>query len=276
MLRPMDRTFPRLRIAASAVLFASVGVAAAAAPPGVPAAAWAEIRMLAGGILLAAAIGPRNLAEAVRGRARRRLALAAVAMALFQWTFFAAVERSGPVDAALFSTAAAPLVARLIERGRGAGVAISAAFLAMACALAPSAGLALCLLAGGWYAGYTIFAARDRGLAATCAALLASGVALLPSSLATPAPVLLSAKGLAVAAYIAVAGTALAYWLYATALREVAPASALAVQIVQPLAAMALGAVLTGAGIDARAVLVAFLCVASSAALFFQPQGVKP
>jgi DME family drug/metabolite transporter len=274
----MNRSFADLRIAASAVLFASVGLAADAAPPGIPAVAWAEVRMLAGGLVLALAIGPRGLAGAARGRSPWRLALAALAMALFQWTFFVAVERAGAVDAALFSTACAPLAARLVER-HGAGwlrTAGASALLAAACALSPSGGLAPCLLAGAWYAAYTVLAASDHGLAATCAALLGSGVALMPSSLASPPAALLSATGIAAAAYIAVAGTALAYWLYATGLRQVAPARALSIQLLQPLATMALAAGFAGAAIDARGALVAFLCVASPAALFIPPRGVNP
>jgi len=269
MLRSMDRTLSHFRIAGSALLFASVALAASAAPADIPAVAWAEVRLLGGGMLLALVVGSGRVLAALRTRGRGRLALAALAMALFQWTFFAAAERAGPVYAALVSTAAAPLAARLLERGAGgAATLLAAALLGTACAISPPTGITLSLASGACYAAYTVAASRDAGLAATCAALIASGLALLPLAFGAPVAALLSPGGLAIGAYVAVAGTTLAYWLYATGLRRVSPAAALAIQLVQPLATLAAAMAFPGARIDRFAFAAAFLCVASSAALF--------
>jgi len=268
MLRSMDRTLSHFRIAGSALLFASVALAASAAPADIPAVAWAEVRLLGGGMLLALVVGSGRVLAALRTRGRGRLAVAALAMALFQWTFFAAAERAGPVYAALLSTAAAQLAARLLERGAGgAATLLAAALLGTACAISPP-GIILSLASGACYAAYTVAASRDAGLAATCAALIASGLALLPLAFGAPVAALLSPGGLAIGAYVAVGGTTLAYWLYATGLRRVSPAAALAIQLVQPLATLAAAMAFPGARIDRFAFAAAFLCVASSAALF--------
>lgn len=246
-------------VAAAALLFASAGFASRFAPPGVPAALFGVIRLLVGGILLAACLGPRAVATALSALPRAPLCMAAVAMALFQWSYFAAVEAGGVAIATLVSAAASPVFADAIDafctrtwpdRKRLAGACLVA--LGVACLAhgngATGASLMLSLLAGAAYAGYATAAAeleQDKaggGIASTAISLVFAGMILLPG--ARPgAAAIFSPQGLLVAAYLGIAATALAYALFATALRQLAPARALAILLLQPLAAVLLGVI---------------------------------
>jgi drug/metabolite transporter (DMT)-like permease len=79
------------QVGVAAVLFASAGVASRLAPPGISVATFGVARLLVGGVVLAAIGRSRRPAELVSWRAGGLLALAAVAMAGFQWCYFAAV-----------------------------------------------------------------------------------------------------------------------------------------------------------------------------------------
>ena len=274
----METAGATVRIAASAALFASAGIVASLGPQGLPASFWGEVRMGLGGLALALALGPRALLAALRSAPPSRLALAAGAMALFQWLFFAGVERSGAMACAWWSATAAPLAARGWELVRGESRAFGPSAASLACFAIGLAldgggaqGLACGVGAGFAYAAYTAAARGSSGLASTCLALLAAGAFLLGPSSGTAPAALATASGLAICGYLALAATALAYWLYVTGLAVVPPSHALAIQLVQPIAATALSAMLLGASIEGADAARAALCLASSAFLVLQP-----
>lgn len=272
---PTMRTAPWC-VAASAMLFASASIASRLAPAGVPAALFGVVRLLLGGLFLAGLLGPRAIGGALRGLPRAPLAAAALAMALFQWSYFAAVERAGVGVASLVSAGASPLFADAFALAR-AGRRPSAAFLAEAAltvlglAIAgyssmSAAATGLSLVSALAYATYTTAAARlergwtGGGLASTAAALVVAGLVLLPASGGDIAA-MFSPSGLLVAAYLGLIATALAYALFVSALRRVSAAGALAILLIQPLAAVLFGATLLGEPISGP-VLVAGATIA--------------
>src|SRR5690349_2974771 len=219
------------RVVAASLLFASAGFASRFAPPGVPAALFGVIRLLIGGMILTAFLGPRAVGSALLTLPRAPLVAAAVAMALFQWSYFAAVEAGGVAIATLVSAAASPVFADAIDafrrrtwpqRNRLAGACLIA--LGVACLAqsddATGASLTLSLFAGAAYAGYANSAARleqgqaGAGIASTATALVFAGLILLPGA-ASGAAAIFSPRGLLVAAYLGTAATALAYALFA-------------------------------------------------------------
>lgn len=260
-----------LSILASALLWASAGPACALLPAATGSAAVAAGRLLVGAVALALHAGPRRFAVALPMLPRVPLAAAAVAMALYQWSFIAAVSRAGVAASAFVAAVAAPFFAgafAALARGAHPGprwavaAAVGAAGL---CALdASRAGLALALASGAAYALYTLASARlgqGHGLAepATAVALLAAGLALLPAA-AGGFGGLPTARTLAITAWLGLGCTALAYRLFAVGLRAVAAGRALALLVAEPIAASLLAVLLgeraRGAGIPGFVLLV--------------------
>lgn len=247
-------------VLASALLWASTGVACALLPAATPAAAIAAARLLVGGSALALGAGRRSFLADLATLPRWPLAAAALAMALFQWSFIAAVPRAGVAVTAFASAAVAPFLAdacALLGRGgqatlrwAAAASCCTAGMLALALHAFP-AGLALALASGVAYAAYTMAAAKlgtggqAAGPAASAACLLAAAMALLPGA-AVGLPSLLTMRALAVIAWLGLACTALAYRLFAAGLRTLPPSSALALLVAEPVAALLLGVLLLG------------------------------
>ena len=269
-------------IAAAAALFASAGLASRYAPPGVPAAVFGVARLLVGGVILAGYLGPRALATALRVLPAAPLAIAAIAMGLFQWSYFAAVDGAGLGAATLISTAVAPVFADCIEAVRR-GARLSRARVAMLFLAAGGVGcfsaadgvtamsVLLAVLSGAAYAAYAAGAAvleqsrAGGGLASTAIALLCGGLALLPA-MDGNAFVILTPSGLAVMAYLGVVATAMAYALFVSGFRGVSAATALAILLLQPAVALFAGAVMLGEPLG-PSVLAGAACIALAMAI---------
>jgi len=245
------------RILAAALLWASAGIAAHAAPDGTSAAAFGTTRLLLGGGALVLAIGPRRFIEACITLPRRMLLAASLAMTLFQWSFFAALHGAGVSVTALVSASTAPFFADAIEsitkrrphpvQWRLAALCYCAGILLLGLGgHVALTGLLLALASGIAYAAYTLAAAqmeitrKSNGVAGTALALLIAGLSLMPAA-ASNLHVLNTARGIAVAVYLGLGTTALAYGLFVSGLREVRPGAALVLLYAQPMAAMTIG-----------------------------------
>lgn len=275
-------------VVASALLWASAGVAAVLAPAATPASAMAAARLLIGGVALALGAGPRGLSRMTAALPRRHLGVAVAAMALYQWSFFAAVAGAGVTATAFVSAAAAPFFADAFAfafptaraRAFPAPLWVLAASFCAAGTLAfgfshPAAlaGLALALASGAAYAIYTVAAARlgASGQAGSAVALIGAGLALLPVC-AGRLDCLFSLRALLVAAWLGLACTALAYRLFAAGLRCLAPGRALALLFVEPVAAALLGALL----LDERLTAIDGLGIALLALAALLHRGAPP
>src|SRR5262245_1383176 len=95
--------------AAGAVPVASAGLASRSRPADVSAALFGATRLVLGGAALALLPGPRVVGRTLRAMPVLPLAGAALAMALFQWTFFEAVAAAGVAAASVASVGSAPL-----------------------------------------------------------------------------------------------------------------------------------------------------------------------
>jgi DME family drug/metabolite transporter len=271
----------RLQILLSAVCFGTTGSAQALGPDGIPPAVVGAARIVVGGALLV-------LVALLAGRGRRRgarwargpVALAALGVAAYQLAFFAAVADTGVAIGTVVALGSAPAITGalewLVERRRPdarwfpatalacAGVALLV--LAGAGAAGVSGpGVALAVLAGASYATYTLAAKRmlERGHAPepVMAAAFGSGaVLLLPVLALGDTSVLWTPGGLALAAFLGVVPTALAYVLFARGLRGLSAAETSTLTLAEPLTAALLGVIVLaerpGAGALAGAGLV--------------------
>lgn len=240
----------RSGIAAAALLWASAGIAASLAPAGTTGAALALCRLVLGGLALAALCGPRRLLGTIAVLPRGPLAAAALAMALFQWSFFAAIPGAGAGAAALLSAGAGPFFAELFDKAQRMPrrwlprlCCIGAALAILCDGQASFTALMLAIVSGAAYAAYACAAARlgeggaEHSLAVTAIALLAAGASLLPLAGGELAA-LATTRGAAVAAYLGLFATALAYRVFVPAMLRLGPGRSLALLTIQPVAAL--------------------------------------
>lgn len=252
----------------ASVLWGTTGTAQALAQAGAPAAVVGAARLAVGGLVLVAACGflgrGRALGELRRGAAARWALAAAGAAAVFQPTFFAAVAHTGVAVGTLVALGSAPIFCGVLARWWVAeslpgSWAVSTACAVAGCALLvlPGAdatvepiGVALAALAGACYGVYTVSAKRllEAGhdpLAVLAASLGVAALLLAPVLLDAPVGLLLP-RGLALVAWLGVAATAAAYWLFARGLGRVPAATAGTLSLAEPLTAVALGLLVLG------------------------------
>jgi DME family drug/metabolite transporter len=250
-------------IVGSGLLWGTAGAAAQIAPS-LGSAALADGRLIVGAAVLAIFIGPVRLWRELKTLSLPNLALASLAMGLFQWSFFAAAVAIGGGSATLVSVAASPLLADLwaLRETHAAPrlrwwVETAAYFLGLALLVEgfnlPLEGVLAALFAGAAYAIYAETVSRmerqggsrGAGISVTTLALAGGGIALLPAASAQFES-LLSPSGLMMTAYLGLPVTALAYGMFVVGLRSVNVGTALALQIVQPVAAIVIDRLLPG------------------------------
>jgi drug/metabolite transporter, DME family len=251
----------RLYVLLAAVCFGTTGTAQALGPDTTDPVAVGAARILVGGALLAV------VALALRRGPRRRWARAPVAVAVagvavYQLAFFAAVADTGVAVGTIVALGSAPTLTGLFEwlldRRRPeprwtaatllacAGVALLALSGGEANVSAP--GIALAVTAGAAYAAYTLAAKRlladgHAPEAVMAAAFGLGAVVLLPALLLTGAAWLAQPDGLALALYLGIIPTALAYVLFARGLRGLSASETATLTLAEPLTAGALGAI---------------------------------
>jgi drug/metabolite transporter, DME family len=275
----------RLQVLLAAVFFGTTGTAQALGPDGTDPVAVGAARILVGGALLVvvAVVG-----AGFAGRWPLRPVLVAIAgVAVYQLAFFAAVADTGVAVGTIVALGSAPTLAGLfewmLERRRPEGR--WAAATALACggvvllalsggeASVSAPGIALAVTAGGAYAVYTLAAKRllAAGHAPESVMAVAFGggaVVLLPALALTGPAWLLEGGGLALALFLGVVPTALAYLLFAHGLRRLSASETATLTLAEPLTAGVLGAVvlaepLTGASaLGAGLVLAGMLVLA--------------
>lgn len=252
-------------VLAAAVLWGTVGPAQVLAASRIEPAALGGWRLLVGGLALGAvALRRPSALHALRGVAvrpvLRPLLVCAFSTGLYQAAFLSSVSRTGAALATVVALGTAPAAtgacARLITGERvGARWLASTAAAMAGCALllAPSGGrvdplgLLLGVAAGTCYGLYTVSA---KQLSAACPAsglpavsalsLLLGSLAFVPWMIADGAA-LRGGSALLLIAWLGLAATAVAYWLFFTGLSTVTAASAGTLSLAEPLAAGLLG-----------------------------------
>lgn len=279
----------RAQVLLAAVLFGTTGTALALGPEAATPLAVGAARILVGGVLL---VGIALASGGLRGRWPLRLvALAGVGVAVYQVAFFEAVDRTGVGIGAVVAIGSGPVLAGLLER------AVSGTWpgrtWALATALATGGvtvltlaatgdnalsvpGIGLAVISGAGYAGYTVIAKellrRGHGPLETMAVLFGAGaLLLLPVLVLGDQAWLTTAGGIVLALYLGVVPTALAYVLFARALRRLTAAEVTTIVLAEPLTAMVLGAVVLdervglGGAVGAALVLAGLVVLARPA-----------
>ena len=290
---PGDRG-ARALVLASAVLFGTTGTAQALGPAANAVEVGAARIAVGGAALVAVAL----VAEARKGQARgdRGLSGAAVlvsagGVAAYQLCFFAALAGTGVAVGTIVALGSAPAFTGLLSwlsGGRRPGARwLAATLLAVAgCALlvlpdgatavAPL-GVSLALGAGASYALYTVSskALLDAGHPPARVMALAfglGGLALVPVLVLGDSGWLTSPAGLALAAYLGLVPTTLAYGLFARGLRRLAPPTVATLTLAEPLTAALLGVVVLGERPTAAAAGGALLVLGGLALASVQPR----
>ena len=275
----------RLQVLVAAVCFGTTGAAQAVGPGTSPVAVGAA-RIVFGGLLLAL------VARGLRVRLPRvsaPLIAMAMAVAVYQLSFFAAVRLTGvavgTVVAIGTGPAAAGALGRLVNGERlsarwAQATALAAAGVVLLAgdggASVDPTGVALAVTSGVGYAGYTVLSKRmlDAGEApegVMAAGFGGAGLLLLPVLVVAGPGFLGTPGGLAMAVYLAAVPTALAYVLFSRGLRRLSSGETATLVLAEPLTASALGVVALGehpsavAGAGALLVLAGLLVLAAPA-----------
>jgi drug/metabolite transporter, DME family len=275
----------RLQVLFAAVCFGTTGTAQAVGPAASPVAVGAA-RIVIGGALLVA------IARAMGRRLPRRpvaIAGIAVAVAVYQLSFFAAVKLTGVAVGTVVAIGTGPAAAGALGRvvngerltGRWALATLCAALGVVLLAGAGAgggtvdpAGIALAIAAGVGYATCTVLSKRLIAAGNAPEGVMAAGfggaaVMLVPVLALAGPGFLTSASGLGLAVYLGAIPTALAYVLFSRGLRALTSGETATLVLAEPLTAAGLGIVALGeqpsvaAGIGAGLVLAGLAVLAA-------------
>lgn len=262
---------PLLLVLAAAALFGTTGTAQALGPDAGPATVGAARVAVGGSLLLLYALATGELRS--RPWDRRLIVLAGLAVAAYQVCFFSAVSRTGVAIGTIVALGSAPALTGLLAwlfRGerpaRRWGLATALATVGSALLVAGGGsigvdplGVLLALLAGLGYAGYTLVgkAQLDAGhppTAVMAASFSTAALVLAPVLVLGDIGWLAKPSGWALAAYLGIFTSALAYFLFARGLQALTPATVATLTLAEPLTATMLGIVV----LDERPSLLAF------------------
>jgi DME family drug/metabolite transporter len=255
-------------VLAAAALFGTTGTAQALGPSGTtPLGVGAARIVIGGGGLLA-------VLPLLGGSRRDALALwrtpwgllAGLTTAAYQVCFFAGVSRAGVALGTLVTIGSGPVFTGLLswlalrERPRSSWVlatsvcVVGLALLVGAGASAPDVdplGLLLALASGFGYAVYTVAAKRlmtegHRSDEVMTAAFALGGLLLLPVLLTQPLTWLAEPSGLAMALWLGLATTTVAYVLFGRGLRHLPAGPVTTLVLAEPVVATLLGVLVLG------------------------------
>src|SRR4051812_3721188 len=250
----------RVQVLLAAVCFGTTGTAQALGPSASPVAVGAARIVLGGTLLVVIARGmgvriPR-LGATVLG--------IAVAIAIYQLSFFAAVKLPGVAVGTVVAIGTGPAAAgalgrlvngeRLTRRWAAATVCAAAGVVLLAGdggATIDPGGIALAVTAGVGYATCTVLSKRLLVAGVAPEGVMAAGfggaAVLLVPVLAIAGPGFLTgAGGVAVAVYLGAIPTALAYVLFSRGLRALSSGETATLVLAEPLTAAALGVIALG------------------------------
>ncbi|MFD7510949.1 DMT family transporter [Streptomyces sp. NPDC059853] len=259
-----------LLILAAATLWGTTGTVASFAPAGSSPLAIGAGTMGIGGLLTLALAG--RSAPAVLRSGRRALGwalLGALCIVIYPLAFYTSMAWAGVAVGTVVSLGCAPVFAALLERlldgtrltrrwaaaagaaGGGCAVLVAAGGTGGGDTARIPAGVALGLLAGAAYAGYTYYAGRlirqGHSSRAVMGALFGLGtLVLVPLFALTSGPLLDTGRGLLVVGYLALVPMCLAYLLFGAGLVRVRASAATVLTLFEPVVAAVLGVAVVG------------------------------
>jgi DME family drug/metabolite transporter len=263
----------RFQVLLAALCFGTTGTAQALGPAGLSPAGVGAARILVGGALLVA-IGGARLSQL----SLRPLLAAAAGVASYQLCFFAAVADTGVAVGTVVAIGSGPALAGAFEwaldgrpptRAWAAATALACAGVAMlalagAAAAVSLPGVLLALGAGASYAAYTLAAKRllraGHAPETVMAGAFGLGAVLLLPVLVISGPGWLAQPGgAALALFLGVIPTALAYVLFARGLSRLTAAETATLTLAEPLTATLLGVIVLAERVSTPAALGAGL-----------------
>jgi DME family drug/metabolite transporter len=284
----------RAQVLLAALCFATTGTAQALGPDSTDPVGVGATRILVGGALLALVALARRRHGGPRWDARA-VSAAVAGVAVYQLAFFAAVADTGVAVGTIVALGSAPTLAGLFEwivdRRRpstrwAAATALACAGVAMLALAGADAdisapGVALAVTAGGAYAVYTLAAKRllNAGHApeAVMAAAFGLGaIVLLPALFATTPTWLAHTDGIALALFLGIVPTAVAYLLFANGLKRLTASETATLTLAEPLTAAILGAAVLAEHLSAPALAGAALVLSALVALAIRPPAPIP
>ena len=216
---------------------------------------------LAVGAVTLVALGGRPLTRAWRRRDVGPLLAAAVGLAGFQLSYFAAVDAGGVAVSTAVAIGLAPVLTGLWtavterrppSRWWLAGTALAAVGLCLltfaggaAVTLSPK-GLALSTVAAACFSLQALAIKRltdhHRDTTALAAIFTLAALMLLPVTLATATPTLLSGRAVLSLLYLGIVAAGVAYWLFAHGIRHLGAPAAVTISLLEPAGAAAIAA----------------------------------
>jgi DME family drug/metabolite transporter len=273
----------RVLVLLAAVCFGTTGTAQALGPDAAPLTVGAMRIAIGGGLLLLVA---RTVPAAAAPWPRRDLGVIAAAIAVYQLSFFAAVDRTGVAVGTVVALGSAPTIAGVAGRMLD-GEPLTrrwALATALACtgvlmlvlggggASVDPLGIILAVISGTGYATYTLLAKRMLRLGHAPERVMAASFSLgalllLPVLVLGDVSWVASGGGLALALFLGAVPTALAYVLFARGLRELTPGETATLTLAEPLTATGLGILVLSERPGAVAIVGAGLVLAGLLAL---------
>ena len=250
-------------VVVGACLWGTTGSVFALAPSSASSLSVGSMRLLVGAAGLMGIAASSGMRRSVNLFTHPPLYLAGLAMAAYQPLFFTGVDRTGVAVGTTIAIGSAPILTGLfawisfgaspsIEWGRATVIAISGvAVLLLSAAVEPSldfSGAVMCLGAGASYAVYAVatksIAHLDtpQRIAATTFAIAA--LTLVPVLVTTDVSWLGTASGFAVAIWLGIGATTVAYLLFTSGLRRVTAPTAATLSLAEPVTAAGLAFVL--------------------------------
>lgn len=283
---------PVFAVLVAAIGFGTTGTAQAFGPADASAGSVGAARILIGGGLLgivaivlrvraAARSSPRAPMARPRGRRRHGIpswllvAIGALGVLAYQPAFFAGTSANGVAVGTVVALGSAPVLTGLLDwalrrRFPGsrwliatvvatAGVALISGLVGAGTDAVSAPGILASLGAGGSYAVYTLAAKallqRGWGATSTMGTLFgAAAVGSIPLLLLSDASWLATAEGIAMALWLGVVTTALAYLLFGWGLARLPAATVSTLTLAEPLTATVLGTLVLGELLSGEAV----------------------
>lgn len=262
-----------LMVLAAVLCWGTTGTAQSFAPPTLPATWVGALRLLVSALFFAAVVLATRSGAGWRRLPPGPVLMAGLAMAAYNLAFFAGVRATGVAVGTAVALGSGPIWAGLLQALRGqrpplrwwAGTVLAVAGGVLmvggggtGAQPLSAAGVGLCLLAGLSYALYALVNARLVASAAPSLVTLAvfglAAAVAMPAAALMAGPVALTARDLAIAAWLGVVATGVAYLLFSHALRHVSGATGVTLALAEPVTAFVLAVLVVGERPGAAAV----------------------
>ncbi len=273
----------------AAMLWGTTGTTQALAPGGARPLEIGAVRLLVGGLgLLVLALATGKLV--IHGLPLCPAIIGGVAVAVYQVTFFAGVDRTGVAVGTIVGIGSAPIMAGVLDHMvnqtdlsqrwyTSTGLAIVGCALLVASGDSvdvDSLGMILSLGAGLAYAVYTLASKallRSLSPEGAMAVIFSIGAVLLfPLALFGKVSWVFTAGGLVVIVHLGILVTVVSYALFARGLMGVTASTAVTLSLAEPLTAGILGVIVVGERLSFSAVLGILLLLAGLYWLTVVPQ----